>query len=84
MIQTLCTYQIHLCGAVDEDIFNAKSPLQVKVTQAEPEATLFTVSADQSGLIGLMRHLHGQGFVLLTVHRAADEALLLKADLPND
>ena len=32
-------------------------------------STLVAVCTDQSGLIGLMRHLHGRGLVLLSVHR---------------
>lgn len=63
----ICTYQIEVRGQVDENTFNATSPLQVTVVQVEPDATLFTFHADQSGLIGLMRHLHGRGFVLLSV-----------------
>jgi hypothetical protein len=65
----ICTYQIKVRGQVDETAFNATSPLQVAVTRAEPTATLFTTHTDQSGLIGLIRHLHGHGFVLLSVTR---------------
>jgi hypothetical protein len=64
-----CTYQIEVRGQVDEDAFNATSPLQMTVVRLEPDATLFTICADQSGLIGLIRHLHRQGFVLLSVYR---------------
>jgi hypothetical protein len=65
----ICTYQIEVRGQVDERDLNAMSPLQIKVARAEAAATLFTVCADQSGLIGLLRHLHGRGFVLLSVYR---------------
>ena len=60
-------YQIEVQGTVDEKAFNATSPLQITVVRAEAEAALITVCADQSGLIGLLRHLHQQGFVLLSV-----------------
>jgi len=60
-------YQIEVQGTVDEKAFNATSPLQITVVRAEAEATLITICADQSGLIGLLRHLHQQGFVLLSV-----------------
>ena len=53
----------------DENTFNATSPLQMTVVRVDMAATLFTICADQSGLIGLIRHLHGQGFVLLSVYR---------------
>ena len=65
----ICTYQIEVRGQVDENVFNATSPLQITVVRMDAAATLFTICADQSGLIGLMRHLHGHGFVLLSVYR---------------
>jgi hypothetical protein len=65
----LCTYRVEVRDQVDEKAFNATSPLQIKVVRADPAATLSTVYTDQSGLIGLIRHLHRQGFVLLSVTR---------------
>jgi hypothetical protein len=63
------TYRIEVQGQVDEHAFNATSPLQMTVVRRDTATTLFTICADQSGLIGLMRHLHGRGFVLLSVYR---------------
>ena len=68
-MQDVCTYQIEVRGQVDENTFNASSPLQMTVVRMDTAATLFTIRADQSGLIGLIRHLHGHGFVLLSVYR---------------
>jgi hypothetical protein len=65
----ICTYQIEVRGQVDENAFNASSPLQMTVVRVDMAATLFTICTDQSGLIGLMRHLHRHGFVLLSVYR---------------
>jgi len=65
----ICTYHIEVRGQVNESTFNATSPLQITALRSDPEATLFTLYADQSGLIGLIRHLHAQGFVLLSVQR---------------
>jgi hypothetical protein len=65
----VCTYQIEVRGQVDENDINAMSPLQMTVVRVDTVATLFTVCADQSGFIGLIRHLHGRGFVLLSVYR---------------
>jgi len=68
-------YHIKVRGQVDESDLNAMSPLKITMVQADPAeehpyaATQFTIYADQSGLIGLMRHLHGRGFVLLSVSR---------------
>ena len=75
-----CTYQIKVRGQVDEDDLNTMSPLQITMVQAGEDeadphaATLFTIHADQSGLIGLMRHLHGRGLVLLSVSRKAQNS----------
>ena len=63
----ICTYHIQLHGQVDEGEVNAMTPLRMTLERAEPAATLFSVSTDQSGLIGLLRHLHGLGLMLLTV-----------------
>ncbi|MDY6878479.1 MAG: hypothetical protein SWK90_20055 [Chloroflexota bacterium] len=65
----VCTYLIRLRGQVDESDLNAMSPIQMTVVRADTVATLFTIHTDQSGLIGLLRHLHGHGFVLLSVNR---------------
>jgi hypothetical protein len=62
------TYHIRLRGQVDEGEINAMSPLEITVERANQAATLITVRTDQSGLIGLLRHLHGLGFVLLSVN----------------
>ena len=65
----ICTYLIQLHGQVNESDLNAMSPIQMTVVWADTASTLFTICADQSGLIGLIRHLHGRGFVLLSVYR---------------
>jgi hypothetical protein len=62
-------YRIEVQGQVDEGDINAMSPFQMTVERADTAATLFTVHTDQSGLIGLMRHLHGRGIVFLAVTR---------------
>jgi hypothetical protein len=69
------TYQISIHGRVDADDLNAMSPLQMTVDavpgaseQSHP-ATRLTIHADQAALIGLLRHLHARGFVILSVNR---------------
>jgi len=64
----ICTYLIQLCGQVDESDLNAMSPIQMTVVRVDTASMLFTICTDQSGLIGLLRHLHGRGFVLLSVN----------------
>jgi hypothetical protein len=69
------SYQIELGGLVNENEINSMGPLQMTVAQSSPAkgsgaaSTLFILRTDQSGLIGLLRHLHGQGFEFLTVNR---------------
>ena len=61
------TYCIEVRGQIAEDDLNTMSPLETTVVRADPGATLFTIRTDQSGLIGLIRHLHGRGLVLLSL-----------------
>jgi hypothetical protein len=67
------TYLIQLRGQVDEGEINAMSPLQITMERGDTAATAFTVRTDQSGLIGLLRHLHGLGLVLVSVRRVAPD-----------
>ena len=68
-LNDISNYHIQLRGRVDEGDINATSPLQMDVVHVGAAGTLITVRTDQSGLNGLLRHLHGLGFVLLCVSR---------------
>jgi hypothetical protein len=68
-VHSLCIYRIKLKGRVSQKTVNAKSPLQMTVEQLDVDATLLSVQTDQAGLVGLIRHLHGRGQVLLSVSR---------------
>jgi hypothetical protein len=61
------TYLIRLRGRIAPAELNAISPLELTAVRADRAATLFSVCADQSGLIGLLRHLHARGLVLLSI-----------------
>lgn len=65
-----CTYFIQLRGQVAVDEINARSPLLPTLIDADPSSTRLSVTTDQAGLIGLLRHLHGSGFVILSVNRS--------------
>jgi hypothetical protein len=69
----VCVYRIEVRGKVDEDELNARGPLQVQVVGREGAETVCRVGTDQAGLIGLMRHLHGRGFVFLSVRREGEK-----------
>ena len=63
----LCIYHIEIKNHIDQESFNATSPLKIKVAEVRQATTLFTVSTDQSGFVGLIRHLHRGGFKILSV-----------------
>lgn len=65
----ICHYQLELQEWVDEGEFNATSPLPVRVMAISPLGTCLEVDTDQSGIIGLIRYLHQQGIVLLSLCR---------------
>ena len=63
-----CVYHIQLCGQVDVEEVNEMSPLLLVREGRDREMAHLSVNTDQSGLIGLMRHLHGLGFVFQSVN----------------
>lgn len=65
-----CTYFIQLRGQIAADEINARSPLLLTLINAAQTITRLCVTTDQAGLIGLLRHLHGSGFVILSVNRS--------------
>ena len=77
-MQRVYTYLIQLDDNVDESEINAASPLRVTARQISSGTTLLAVCTDQSGLVGLLRHLHGRGFVFLALScaRGPDHVLL--------
>ena len=68
-MNNVCTYHIQIERQVAEDEINAISTLQMTLERIDTATTLFSVHTDQSGLIGLLRHLHARGLVLLSVQR---------------
>jgi hypothetical protein len=60
-------YHIQLRGQIDEADMNRMSPLHMAREGGDTAVTDFSVCTDQSGLIGLMRHLHGLGYILLAI-----------------
>ncbi len=64
-----CKYRIQVAGGVDEGELNASSPLELQVEKIGADSTWLSIDTDQSGLIGLLRCLHGLGFVFLSVGR---------------
>jgi hypothetical protein len=61
------TYKIRIQGRVADEDIRATSPLPFTIEQVEGTNTSITLRADQSGIIGLIRHLHGLGLVLISI-----------------
>ena len=63
------TYIILLRGRIDPEELGETSPLRVKVECLDTQNTRLEVRTDQSGIIGLLRYLHGRGLVILSANR---------------
>jgi hypothetical protein len=64
-----CTYRIKVRGHIEEADLNASSPVQVTVLGTEGGSMQLSAHADQSGLLGLIRHLHVLGLAIQSVNR---------------
>ncbi len=65
-------YVVRVHGHVDASLLDESGPVRIAGVAAGGEreaATELRVVTDQAGLIGLIRHLHGLGIVLLAVER---------------
>ena len=67
IVDELRTYHIEVRGRMDESDLNATSPLQMNVAGTDEDSMRLTVHTDQSGLLGLIRHLHGLRLALLSL-----------------
>ena len=63
------TYRVEIQGQIHENDLNAASPLHMTAGYVDAHSTLVAVHTDQSGLVGVIRHLHGRGFLVLSVQR---------------
>jgi hypothetical protein len=75
-----CSYYLEVEGYLDENTLNANSPLRMKVESVDQDVTRLSIRTDQSGVVGLIRHLHGQGFVLLALYREHTLTMSQKGD----
>lgn len=67
-------YTITIEGSIDPTLAEWCGPLTISQGQL-PDGTVVSqladITADQAGLVGTIRHLHGLGVVLLCVERCA-------------
>ena len=69
-------YQIELRGRVDLDwlqSFDENAQLIIDETNRMENATLLDVHTDQSGIVGLVRGLHGLGMTILQLQIVPNE-----------
>jgi hypothetical protein len=76
-------YIVKINGHIDASLVDWFGP--VKVTNSVEDggqfvSTLSGIIADQAGLMGLIRHLHGLGVVLLSIERAAEHTTNAQGD----
>jgi hypothetical protein len=69
----MITYFIQLRGQVGLDDLNPTSPIIMKPVGMEPTKTSLMIFTDQSGMIGLLRHLHGLGLIILSMRCKPEE-----------
>lgn len=65
----ICAYRVEVKGQLDAGDLVKRSPLELVVVCASTTVTLFTFCTDQSGLLGMLRYLHGRGLVLQSIFR---------------
>jgi hypothetical protein len=63
-------YKIKVEGSVDESLVDWFGPMQIASPVGnEVITTLSAFDIDQAALVGLIRHLHGLGIVLISIER---------------
>lgn len=67
MINDQCTYQIILHGRVEAADLLPYAPPGLTVHRDETGRAILTVRTDQSGLVGLIRLLHGLGLAIHSI-----------------
>lgn len=66
-MENIRTYQIHINGQIIDCEIARFGPPGWTIETDERGFSILTVQTDQSGLIGLIRQLHGLGFELLSI-----------------
>ncbi len=60
-------YTLHFSGALRDDFVTDYCPIGTALTVKEHAFTLFNLCTDQAGMLGILRHLHNSGCLLLTL-----------------
>ena len=69
------TYHFQVQGQIDVADLNPLSPHQMTNLSAAPHDTRFMIYTDQSGMIGMLQHLHNLGLTIQSIvcQPAADD-----------
>ena len=70
-------YRIEVRGRVDVDwlqSFDSSAEIRVDETKQKEDITVLTMHTDQSGMVGLVRRLHGLGMTILQLQIVSDGA----------
>lgn len=63
-------YRIKVEGTVDASLIDWFGPIQITSAGGDGRiTTIWALDLDQAALVGLIRHLHGLGIVLLSIER---------------
>jgi hypothetical protein len=63
-------YKIKVEGRVDTSLVDWFGPMQILSADGDGQITILSaLEMDQAALVGLIRHLHGLGIVLLSIER---------------
>lgn len=60
-------YQLKITGQLDDDFVASFCPPETIIQRESDTSLLSNISTDQSGILGLIRHLHNLGFAILSM-----------------
>jgi len=64
----LRSYTLQLSGVLEDDFVASHCPPETVVLRKDNTTSLTNLHTDQSGMIGLLRHLHNLGYIILSVN----------------
>ncbi len=76
-------YRIEVRGRVDVDwlqSFDSSAEINVYETRQMEDITVLDVNTDQSGIVGLVRRLHGLGMTILQFQIVSNEGKAAEAE----
>jgi hypothetical protein len=65
--QNLRLYTLKLTGTLEDEFTNSYCPAGTVLLRENGTVTLSNMRTDQSGIIGLIRHLHNLGYTILSL-----------------